>query len=114
MKAQRIENELKFVFNFKTSIFGSSGDVNRNFRVGLGAALAAEEFGGEERDGQLVVACDGEAAARAAARGAPDDVRERAVGLYEVEVGGREVFERVAEIAHERHALEENFRQDDR
>src|SRR5438105_1469593 len=75
---------------------------------------AAEEFGGEERDGQLVVACDGEAAARAAARRAADDVGERAVRLYEVEVGGREVFERVAEVAHQRHALEEDFRQHDR
>src|SRR5689334_21097822 len=76
----------------------------------LGAA--AEEFGGEERDGQLVVARDGEASAGAAAGRAPDDVGERAVGLYEVEVGRREVFERVAEVADKRDALEEDLGQD--
>jgi hypothetical protein len=75
------------------------------------ARIAAEEFGGEERDGEFVVARDGEASARAAARGSADDVRERAVGLHEVEVRGREVRERVAEVSHERDALEEDFGQ---
>src|ERR1044072_2499605 len=35
----------------------------RQLRGRLSAAVAAEEFGGEERDGQLVVARDGEASA---------------------------------------------------
>src|SRR2546423_14435060 len=88
--------------------FGEVGQAWLLFRV------AAQEFGGEEGDRKFVVAGDGEAAPRAAARGASDDVCEWAVGLYEVEVGGREVFERMAEVAHERHALEEDFRQHDR
>src|SRR3954470_10621665 len=81
------------------------------FRVRVSAPVAAEEFGREEGDGQLVVARDGEASARAAARGSADDVCERAVRLYEVEVGGREVRERVADVAYERDALEEDFGQ---
>src|SRR5947209_1611265 len=97
----------------------------RAFRKSLSAARAngvdarlllraAEEFGCEERNRQLMMTRDGEAAARTAARRTADDVRQWAIGLYEVEVGGREVFERVAEVSDERHAFEEDFRQHDR
>src|ERR1044071_1351755 len=86
------------------------GGVAAVLRVRRGAA--AEEFGGEERDGQFMMSGDGEAATCAAAGRAADDVGERAVGLYEVEVGRREVFQRVAEVADERDALEEDLGQD--
>jgi hypothetical protein len=61
---------------------------------------AAEQFGGEQWDGQFVMACDGEAASRAVCGRASDDVREWAIRLNKIEVGRRQVRERVAQITH--------------
>lgn len=66
-------------FNFRKSEASSYSSAGVGFAGWALERIAAEKFGGEERDGEFVMARDGEASARAAARGAADDVRERAV-----------------------------------
>src|SRR4051812_17089334 len=70
-----------------------------------GPALPRQAGRREERDQDLVVTGDRIAAA-ASGRRPPDDVRQRAVVLDEVEVGGDEPLEPMAEVSYDRHGLE--------
>src|SRR5215813_4790747 len=65
----------------------------------------------EQRNHQLVMPGDAVAAPHAAGHRAPHDVRQGAVVLDEVEVGGGEVLKRMAEVANDGHGFQKYFRQ---
>lgn len=52
--------------------------------------FAVKDVSGEQRDDEFVVACDGIATACAIGYGATNDVCQRAIGLDEIEIGGRD------------------------
>ena len=52
-----IADKMKFVFNFRKSIFRPLVDVNKGASA-WGLGVAAEELGGEEWDCEFVVSCD--------------------------------------------------------
>src|ERR1044071_2101126 len=68
-----------------------------------------QEFGGEKRDSQFVMPGEGVAVTGAIRYGAADDVCQRAIGLNEIEIGGRDVCQCVSEIAYQRDGFEKNF-----
>src|SRR5215475_5800004 len=58
--------------------------------------------------------CYAVAAPRAPGHWAPHDVRHRSVMLNEVEVGGGDILERMAEVADDGHGFQKGFRQSHR
>ncbi len=57
-----------------------------------------------------MMAGDGKAATRAVRVGAMNDIRQGPIRLDKIKVRGRKVIQRMPEVAHQRHALEKNFR----
>lgn len=77
-----------YLFSLLTDFLSS---VVNCFVVRLALGCIAENRGGQERDGQFMVARDGVATASAIGDGAAHDVGQRAIGLNEVEMGGGEI-----------------------
>src|SRR3954469_432685 len=71
--------------------------------------LFADQLGGEQGNGQLVMAGDRIATTCSTGGRTANHIGERAVGLNEIEVGGGDVVEWMSEIANQRHTLQKNF-----